>query len=149
MRLWSLHPKYLDTKGLLAAWREALLAKKVLECNTIGYKAHPQLIRFRNHPDPLQAINYYLWKLFEESINRNYHFDQTKFTYDFNSSPNKIQVTDQQIQYELQHLLLKLKQRDSQRWALYKDLKEIEPHPLFEVVSGVIADWERRFGVKS
>ncbi|MEN6399799.1 MAG: pyrimidine dimer DNA glycosylase/endonuclease V, partial [Rectinema sp.] len=29
MRLWTLHPQYLDQKGLTAAWREGLLAKKV------------------------------------------------------------------------------------------------------------------------
>ncbi|HEU5178767.1 MAG TPA: pyrimidine dimer DNA glycosylase/endonuclease V, partial [Burkholderiales bacterium] len=30
MRLWSLHPKYLDARGLVALWREALLAQAVL-----------------------------------------------------------------------------------------------------------------------
>jgi hypothetical protein len=30
MRIWSLHPKYLDSKGLVALWRESLLAKNVL-----------------------------------------------------------------------------------------------------------------------
>jgi len=30
MRLWSLHPRYLDAKGLVALWREGLLAQKVL-----------------------------------------------------------------------------------------------------------------------
>ncbi|MDI3502728.1 MAG: hypothetical protein PWR13_285 [Archaeoglobi archaeon] len=28
MRLWSIHSKYLDAKGLVAVWREGLLAKK-------------------------------------------------------------------------------------------------------------------------
>ena len=46
MRLWSLHPKYLDIKGLVACWREGLLARKVLLDQTKGYKNHPQLIRF-------------------------------------------------------------------------------------------------------
>jgi hypothetical protein len=36
MRLWSLHPRYLDAKGLQAVWREGLLAKKVLQGN-IGF----------------------------------------------------------------------------------------------------------------
>jgi hypothetical protein len=30
MRLWSLHPSLLDRMGLLALWREGLLAQKVL-----------------------------------------------------------------------------------------------------------------------
>ena len=47
MRLWSVHPKYLDSKGLVALWREALLAKQVLEGGTKGYRNHPQLDRFK------------------------------------------------------------------------------------------------------
>ena len=43
MRLWSLHPKYLDKLGLLGLWRESLLAQKVLLGKTKGYKNHPQL----------------------------------------------------------------------------------------------------------
>jgi hypothetical protein len=48
MRIWSLHPKYLDAKGLVALWRESLLAKQALESKTKGYKNHPQLNRFKN-----------------------------------------------------------------------------------------------------
>ena len=40
MRIWSLHPKYLDAKGIVALWRETLLAKHVLEGKTKGYKNH-------------------------------------------------------------------------------------------------------------
>jgi hypothetical protein len=36
MRLWTLHPKYLDARGLVALWREALLAQKVLRGATRG-----------------------------------------------------------------------------------------------------------------
>lgn len=37
MRLWSIHPRYLDTKGLVALWRETLLlAQAVLFGNTKG-----------------------------------------------------------------------------------------------------------------
>jgi hypothetical protein len=55
MRLWTLHPRYLDVKGLTAAWREALLAQKVLAGFTIGYMNHPQLIR-------LGSIRSRLWQ---------------------------------------------------------------------------------------
>lgn len=48
MRIWSLHPKYLDTKGLVALWRETLLAQHVLSGKTKRYKNHPQLARFKN-----------------------------------------------------------------------------------------------------
>jgi hypothetical protein len=43
MRLWSLHPCHLDAKGLVALWREGLLAQKVQACETNGYRNHPQL----------------------------------------------------------------------------------------------------------
>jgi hypothetical protein len=57
MRLWSLHLKYLDRIGLIACWREGLLAKAVLEGKTKGYTHHPQLIRFQTSPHPLHTIN--------------------------------------------------------------------------------------------
>jgi hypothetical protein len=38
MRLWTLHPKCLDARGLVVPWREALLAQKVLRGETRGYK---------------------------------------------------------------------------------------------------------------
>ena len=60
MRLWTLHPKYLDAQGLVALWREGLLARAVLRGMTKGYRHHPQLQRFRAHASPRAAINLYL-----------------------------------------------------------------------------------------
>ena len=60
MRIWSVHPRYLDRQGLLACWRESLLAQAVLADATKGYQHHPQLERFREQPDPLVAIGAYL-----------------------------------------------------------------------------------------
>jgi hypothetical protein len=57
MRLWSIHPGYLDAKGLVALWREALLAQNVLLRNTKGYKKHPQLEQFNNTSNPIGAIS--------------------------------------------------------------------------------------------
>ena len=68
MRLWSLHPGYLDSQGLVALWREALLAQKVLAGKTRGYKNHPQLERFKAHPHPPQAIAAYLVSVWEEAF---------------------------------------------------------------------------------
>ena len=78
MRLWSLHPKYLDSKGLVALWREGLLARAVLKGETKGYKNHPQLIRFKNHENPLAAINTYLLNVYRESERRFYNFNRKK-----------------------------------------------------------------------
>ena len=70
MRLWTLHPKYLDPKGLVALWREALLARAVLRGETSGYTRHPQLERFRSHEKPLFALDAYLAVVFDEAVSR-------------------------------------------------------------------------------
>ena len=74
MRLWSLHPRYLDAKGLVALWREALLAQKVLQGNTKGYRNHPQLSRFKQQIDPLAAVAAYLCEVQREAARRGYHY---------------------------------------------------------------------------
>ena len=73
--LWTVHPRYLVAKGLTAAWREALLAQKVLAGATRGYRQHPQLIRFRSHPAPIQAVGEFLTGLAVEAERRGYCFD--------------------------------------------------------------------------
>jgi len=72
MRLWSLHPRYLDTQGLVALWREALLARAVLRGETKGYRNHPQLDRFRSHAASVSAINTYLARVYDEAVARGY-----------------------------------------------------------------------------
>ncbi|MFC1801750.1 pyrimidine dimer DNA glycosylase/endonuclease V, partial [Nanoarchaeota archaeon] len=96
MRLWSLHPKFLDVKGLSGLWREALLAKKVLQGKTKSYQNHPQLTRFKKLP--LKYINTYLYYIYQESCRRGYCFDKRKISRPF--TKNKIPVTDKQLEYE-------------------------------------------------
>ena len=142
MRLWSLHPKYLDTKGLVALWREALLAKHVLEGKTKGYVHHPQLARFRKAQRPVEAINQYLVAVYDEAVSRNYKFDKSKI--DMRFVPITIPVTSGQVSYEKGHLLEKLKIRDT---LFYKKLMEedvIDTHPLFEMIDGGVEEWEVR-----
>jgi Pyrimidine dimer DNA glycosylase len=141
MRLWSLHPSYLDAKGLVALWREGLLARKVLLGQTRGYRYHPQLTRFRAHANPVRAIDSYLWIVHEESVRRGYHFDVSKL----GSKPGgiKLRVTDGQLRYELEHLKHKLKQRDKDRYRQIAALEIPQPHPLFKVVVGEVEEWER------
>ncbi len=140
MRIWSLHTKYLDTKGLLAVWRETLLAKHVLEGKTKGYKNHPQLIRFKQMENPLHAINHYLSEIHKEATSRGYHFDESKFDKDF--QPVKMVVTKGQLEYEMKHLLKKLEARDKDRFKKLHQLKNIEPIGFFKVIKGNIEDWE-------
>ncbi|MBP6942944.1 MAG: DNA lyase [Candidatus Buchananbacteria bacterium] len=141
MRLWSLHPQYLDVKGLTALWREGLLAKHVLEGKTKGYTRHPQLERFRAATDPLKAINCYLTAVYDESCRRGYCYDPTKI--DRQASHELLTVTQGQLDYEFKHLLSKLETRDPQRFQELQKRSDIQSHPLFTVVSGPIADWER------
>lgn len=142
MRLWSLHPKYLDSKGLVALWREGLLAQKVLSGNTKGYKYHPQLKRFNDTSNPIGAIATYLRYIAREADSRGYFFDRSKIIN--RRFTRKISVTDQQLGYEFDHLLKKLKTRDPK---LYKELKgtpQVALHPLFTQVCGDIQEWEKR-----
>lgn len=68
MRIWSIHPKYLDIKGLVALWRETLMAKHALEGKTRGYKNHPQLNGFKELKKPVDGINQYLTFVYDEAI---------------------------------------------------------------------------------
>ena len=140
MRIWSIHPSYLDSKGLVALWRETLLAKNVLQGNTIGYRNHPQLQRFKNSPNPVEYINQYLSYIYDESLNRNFNFDKRKF--DKSNKILYINVNDEQIIYEFNHLLKKLKHRDINMYNRLKDTKDILPHPMFKIVKGDIEKWE-------
>lgn len=142
MRLWSLHPKYLDTKGLVACWRESLLAKAILSNKTKGYKFHPQLYRFRSHPNPLAAINQYLLALFEEAVCRDYSFDKRKIGRARTSI--KINVTSGQAHYEMSHLKKKLWERDRKKYNKLKETAAPELHPLFSLVQGDVEHWESK-----
>jgi len=140
MRLWTLHPRYLDAKGLVALWREALLAQKVLLGETRGYRNHPQLVRFREQPDVVAAIGAYLVPVLTEATARGYRFDGSKSV---RPGPAAlIQTTDGQLRYEWLHLLAKLEQRDRQRFTTLAVDGEPLPHPLFSIVPGAVAPWE-------
>jgi len=140
MRLWSLHPRYLDAKGLVALWREALLAQKVLQGNTKGYRNHPQLLRFKQQQNPVAAIAAYLREVQREADRRGYRFDASKIAWQI---PVKtIQVTDGQLAYEFSHLAAKLRVRDAEACARLQGEKELQIHPLFELIKGEVEGWE-------
>ena len=140
MRLWSLHPKYLDPKGLVALWREALLAQAVLAGQTRGYKHHPQLARFQQTSAPLQHMAAYLQEVYAEAVRRGYHFDETKISPSGNVE--QMAVTKGQIAYEWQHLNNKLNARSPAWLARIGVLRQPQTHPLFRVVAGGVAEWE-------
>lgn len=142
MRLWSLHPRHLDAKGLVALWREALLAQRVLQGRTRGYTQHPQLERFRDSADPQAAIASYLAAVHNESLTRGYKFNLALIAPVRTRA--KLAVSDGQLRYEWQHLLAKLQRRAAELYAQQVALTLPEPHPLFEIVPGPIATWERQ-----
>ncbi len=142
MRLWTLHPRYLDARGLVAVWREGLLAQKVLRGRTRGYTRHPQLDRFRAHSRPVQAIAAYLSGVADEAQRRGYRFDSSRI-----SRPrlrSRMKETRSQLLCEWEHLRAKLRKRAP---GLYRQLRHVrvpEAHPLFRIVPGRVRDWERR-----
>ncbi|MUM65747.1 hypothetical protein D1867_10940 [Acidianus infernus] len=141
MRLWSIHPKYLDTRGLLGLWREGLLAQKVLLGETRGYKNHPQLIRFKRTSDPVLYLGTYLYYVYMEGVRRGYSFNKDKIVkYDLTL---RMPVTEGQINYEFHHLLEKLKIRNPKMYAELLQVKIIETNPIFFVVKGGIEEWEK------
>jgi hypothetical protein len=142
MRLWTVHPSYLDAKGLTAAWREALLAQKVLAGGTRGYRNHPQLARFREQARPLHSMAAFLRALAVEAERRGYRFDAGKI---LPSGPvRRIAETNGQLLYEWRHLRSKLRVRAPLLHRRFAGISRPEPHPLFRIVPGGVRDWEKR-----
>lgn len=141
MRIWTLHPQYLDPQGLVALWRESLLAKAVLRGATKGYRHHPQLQRFQLQPAPRSAINSYLAGILSEAVARGYSFDARKVGPIRHCA--KIISTSGQLQYEWQHLLKKLRTRSPAQFRRLRQVSEPMPHPMFRIVAGPVAAWER------
>jgi hypothetical protein len=147
VRLWSVHPRYLDRQGLTACWREGLLAQAVLLERTRGYRHHPQLARFRAQPDPAASIGAYLAAVAQEATERGYRFDTTKIERPptggtTSGAAARISVADGQIAFEWGHLTAKLRERSPGRVAELADVATPDAHPLFVVVPGGREPWE-------
>jgi hypothetical protein len=141
MRLWTIHPKYLDSRGLVAVWREGLLAQKVLLGKTRGYRHHPQLERFRAHPNPTVMIASYLESIHVEAVARGHRFDASKIEAD--PADMAVEETEGQLLYEWQHLLAKLAESALTLHDEVRSITRPEAHPLFIVVPGPKQPWER------
>jgi hypothetical protein len=141
MRLWTLHPRYLDGKGLVAAWREGLLAQKVLRGETRGYTRHAQLTRFRAQPNSVEVVATYLGLLAKEAARRGYVFDVTKI-----SAPRfggKLVETRGQLLFEWRHLKRKLRKRSPELYRQCRGLGCPRASPLFRIVAGPVQQWEK------
>lgn len=140
MRLWSLHPQYIDSKGLVAVWREALLAQAALAGQTRGYKHHPQLVRFKETERSGIYIASYLQAILAEASRRGYSFNEQKISQ--LGSAEALLVTKDQLNYEWTHLKNKLEFRDPSWLSQFQSVTIPEPHPLFQMVIGPVAKWE-------
>ena len=141
MRLWTLHPRYLDPQGLVALWREALLARAVLRGETKGYRHHPQLHRFQAQSSPRSAINAYLAQVLEEATSRGYSFDRSKVGPV--RAPVRIPASAGQVRYEWLHLMKKLRVRNPALHRRWRSVEAPDSHPLFRIRPGAIEPWER------
>ncbi|WP_085053929.1 pyrimidine dimer DNA glycosylase/endonuclease V [Candidatus Magnetominusculus xianensis] len=141
MRLWTLHPRYLDAKGLVALWREALLAQKVLQGMTRGYTRHPQLLRFREQADPVGAVAAYLREVHQEALRRNYRFDASRIS--AATWSGSIRETTGQLLHEWMHFLGKTAVRSPDHHDSLIQIARPTPHPLFSIVNGEVQEWER------
>jgi hypothetical protein len=144
MRIWTLHPRYLDSQGLVALCREALSARAVLRGETKGYRHHPQLLRFQSQPSPRSAVDAYLGSVFVEAESRGYAFDHGKI------GPvravSRIESTAGQLGYEWRHLMGKLRARSPSAYRKWRGVSSPDAHPLFRIKSGAIESWERPRG---
>jgi hypothetical protein len=146
MRLWTIHPSYLDSAGLVAAWREGLLAQKVLEGRTKGYARHPQLERFKGAADPLRSMEKYLRELLLESRARGYSFDESRIRSRAPGYSARTAVNEGQLRYELELLRWKLESRSPKDLARLPAGEEILLNGAFEPRPGPIEPWERPVG---
>ena len=144
MRLWTVHPRYLDAAGLVALWREALLARAVLRGRTTGYRHHPQLARFREQDRPVACVNQYLAAVYDEALQRGYAFDRRKLVR--SSAPERMEETRGQLRHEWGHLLGKLRRRQPEAYRRLSSLTRPAAHPLFRIVPGAVREWERGSG---
>ncbi|EKD56253.1 MAG: hypothetical protein ACD_58C00246G0002 [uncultured bacterium] len=118
------------------------MAKNVLEGKIKGYKNHPQLERFKAQDNPLDYINAYLLDIYDEARARGYRFSREKIGL-LKNNLKDIKVSNGQIDYEFEHLLKKLVERDKTRYNELKGLIKIVPHRLFTVVEGYVESWEK------
>ena len=133
-------------KGLVALWREALLAQAVLRRiarreRSVGYANHPQLSRFLAQRLPMASLALYMRTVHEESLKRGCRFQASRI--DGAGDCRRIEVTAGQLRFERRHLLAKLKRREPDHCDLLAADPLPVPNPLFKTVPGGVAEWER------
>lgn len=154
MRLWTIHPKYLDGKRLTSQWKEGIqmmhIWKEIGEnpepAKRLGYVSHPQVRRLSNllvADSGLISLllHQHLTAVHEESVQRSYSFNKKlidDLAPDCKNAP-KVYVTMGQVAYEFALMATK-----NNEWS---QKVAIDPYmlcnPIFQVVSGSIESWEK------
>lgn len=132
MRLWSLHPRYLDKYGLIALWREGLLAQAALNGGAKGYQNHPQLNRFKQTENPLSAIGSYLSFIVSEALSQGYKFNHEKILFP-NFTENLMPVDAATMAFEAEHLKAKLLLRDKAKYEQLSQADHLLTNPIFNI----------------
>ena len=130
--------------GLGAQWREGILAQKVTEGKTKGWKNHSQLDRFKYHSRPMKAVGYYLKEIHNESLRRGYNYNYSKILFP-DSAVDPIPITSGQIEYEFMILQERLKVRTPKKYEENLGVSELEVHSLFTIVPGLPEKWEKSY----
>ncbi len=87
------------------------------------------------------AISTYLHALVDEATARGYRYDRALVLGP--PAPDlRLEVTDAQLAYEWEHLRAKLAVRSPDVARRWEDVAVPDPHPLFRVVPGPVAEWE-------
>ena len=141
MRIWSIHPKYLDSKELLNLWKETLEVKNKLLSKTNGFDHSKQLERFLDLKKPIEAINNYMSSVYKEAVKRNCEVDDEFMDWDFDDSL-QIPVTSGQINLEIKELRSRLREKDEEKLHSLNGNTFLELHPIFYSIPGTIEEWE-------
>lgn len=130
MSLWSVHPRYLDNKGLISAWNRGLQLQKQLSTEPARNTGNSQLIMFSRQEKPLHAIGSYLSFIASEGCRRGYKFTHEKILYP-NFDEELLPIDSEQLRSENQMLQNRLKTRDKNRYQQLSSQSWPETHPLF------------------
>ena len=144
MRIWSLHPQYLDQKGLGGQWEEGIIAQNTLFFQEGKYLNYPVLHRVKAHQEPVAWIGMYLNEILKEAnVNRGYNYNDQLIKQLKPTLP--MPVTRGQLYYEWTLLQGRLQKRDPVKMSLNDgvDINNIKANPMFYVIDGDIEDWER------
>lgn len=160
MRVWSIHPAYLDTKGLVASWKEGIQGLNALRNprkpngKWAMFAHHPQLIRFKRFENPELCLSEYLHFIADEADRRNYNFNRNLILPRLDENPYQIWITCGQLIYEWDFLSHKVTCRTG-FWEYGKPTingkSTVETiaswscvvHPMVVLIPGDIECWEK------